>query len=298
MQAPDAHLSQPCRAQGSAFGPMQPALIFRVMQKSIIMDSIREMVGLKSCLGCTSKSSCLACGKPPNPVVLLVQERGMYECSIRSGSVRFVAPLPQQRPQPQQSSRAMLGLEDPTRARPRVSDFACLVWEGSVYLFGGVESGPENPQLTTNSVFRLSLREALEPAGASPSWTVLPSMDERRRGGAAVGAKGKIWVIGGRTPPRRRAACALSSFVQFIYRLSNVADILDVDGGPHTDAVERFDPQGNTWERMPPLVRHRAYCSAVSVGRAIYAVGGCECPFLTMERLHLDESPVWELLEL
>jgi len=178
----------------------------------------------------------------------------MYEYSIRSGSVRFVAPLPQQRPH---------------RACPRVSDFACLVWEGSVYLFGGVESGPDNRQLTTNLVFRLSLRDALETAGASPSWTVLPSMDERRHGGAAVGAEGKIWVIGGRPLLR---------------------------GGPHTDAVERFDPQGNTWERMPPLVRNRAYCSAVSVASSIYAVGGCECPFLTMERLHLDEPPVWELI--
>ena len=94
------------------------------------------------------------------------------------------------------------------------------------------------------STLQHSLALAYTYDDASSKWTALPPMHEARRFHAMAACTGHVYVIGGRS------------------------------GSASLDAVEKFDPQTNTWARVGSCLTPRSYCAAVSVGSTVYLVGG------------------------
>lgn len=107
-------------------------------------------------------------------------------------------------------------------------------------------------------------------------WDVLPPMSGPRRGCAAVGMNGALYVVGGG------------------------------DGaGQILNTVERYMPGWKQWETLQPMLEGRYGCAAANVGGALWVFGGsaggrdlvaaADCVLGSAERYDEDAGS-WETL--
>lgn len=146
--------------------------------------------------------------------------------------------------------------------RPRQESAGAFGPDGKLYVFGGFdrELVVRSEDFETDEEFEAAGREMLEAADkplravavydpATDTWSERSPMPEGRHAmGAALGADGKIYVVGGAVSYGR----PIGSRTVYIY-----------------------DPRLDRWSEGPPL-RHGRFHHAVAVGPAgrIYAVGG------------------------
>jgi len=186
-------------------------------------------------------------------------------------------------------------------------DYATLVSDGALYVFGGLARGPalaaaerldlnsgqwqSLPSMPTGrySCTAVSHRgliyilgglgcgkpldtvEAYSPAGGR--WTLLPPMPQASANSAAVVVKRALYVLGGYTGHGLK-----------YHSLSSVQR-LQLD-------VERWDPVG----AVRNMLAERRCCAAVSIGDAIVVMGGLDSdgdPLSTVERHRLSDG-IWE----
>lgn len=81
---------------------------------------------------------------------------------------------------------------------------------------------------------------------ATRTWSTLPNMSMRRNFHRAVGLLGKVYAIGGNTPPGDQAVAS----------------------------VECFNPASNRWEQVEPMNTERFRHEAAAMKNKIYVVGG------------------------
>jgi len=126
-----------------------------------------------------------------------------------------------------------------------------------VYVVGGCSAGGED----LSSVERLSLEHK--------AWEVLPPMHAGRDELAAAAADGRVYVTGG--------SC-------LVWPVRHVID-----------AVECFDPALHCWELLPSLSRERCAAAAISVGRQVFVLGGCDEDgnALDSAEQYLAGTPAW-----
>jgi N-acetylneuraminic acid mutarotase len=178
------------------------------------------------------------------------------------------------------------------------------VVNGKIYVTGGVNSLPgvtENGVHPTRAQNVVATVEEYDPA--TNSWKTLRPMLVARNHHLAVGAGGKIYVIGGRIgsgfissgsnnidlvemydpasdmwTPRTRMPTARSAIAGGLY---NNAHIL-VAGGEGQDArflaafkaVEAYDTALNQWQILPSMPHPRHGLAAGLIGNRFYAVSG------------------------
>jgi hypothetical protein len=95
---------------------------------------------------------------------------------------------------------------------------------------------------------------------ASDSWTAAPPVPTGRSGVAVLAHGGHVYAFGG--------------------------ERLDEPNRRTFDAAERFDPQSNQWERLPPLMTARHGLGAAVVGNAIHVISGGPGPAFTFGSAH------------
>jgi N-acetylneuraminic acid mutarotase len=132
------------------------------------------------------------------------------------------------------STRAWQDL--PPLPEPRSSHDAAILGD-RLYVVGGWNhrDGEENWHTTAH---------AIDLASASPHWEAMPAPPFQRRALAVAAADGKLFVLGGLTPQRRRCR-----------------------------EVNIFDPQTGAWSRGPQLPMDGFGVSAVGIGRKLYVSG-------------------------
>lgn len=118
------------------------------------------------------------------------------------------------------------------------SGCAAVAMGDHIYVVGGCSADGED----LSSVERFDLE--------NKAWECLPSMHAGRDELAAAAADGHVFAIGG--------SC-------LVWPVRHVID-----------AVERFDPAAHAWEVLPSLSRERCAAAAVSVGRRVFVLGGCD----------------------
>jgi N-acetylneuraminic acid mutarotase len=165
---------------------------------------------------------------------------------------------------------------------PRYS-FGAAAAGRRVYVIGG--SGATGAALSSVEVYD----------AASNAWTAGPALPQARTGLAAVtDANGRIYVIGGRTPPfgdltptvlmLDPSGGAWLPVAPLPTPRDNLAAALGADGriyaiggarGPVTGTVEAYNPVSNSWSTAASLPTARAVFAAATAGDGrIYAIGG------------------------
>ena len=116
---------------------------------------------------------------------------------------------------------------------------AAAAMGGRLYVFGGSNAQD----------YSLSSAERFDPE--RNLWEALPPMGSERAGASAAAMRGSLYIFGGfRSSDARRAeAVTLSS-------------------------AERFDPERNLWEVLPPMGSERWGSAAAAMGGSLYVLGG------------------------
>lgn len=112
---------------------------------------------------------------------------------------------------------------------------------GKIYNIGGQTETPKSGGAPTDATF--------EYDPSTRQWRARAPLPIRRTAGAIAVVNDKIYVVGGRTPPRDNNAAVYDDF-----------------------AV--YDPATDTWTRLPDLPTHRHHLAAVAIDGKIYVAGG------------------------
>lgn len=176
----------------------------------------------------------------------------------------------------------LIGSSDPPAKTPGLADlpvgitsFGATFHEGAIYVFGGQlgRAHQYNRDDVSKPLFRLEYADGAK-------WESLPT-DEPALGPSILSHKSGIIRIGGMQP--RNAKGEEAEMVSVPY-------------------VRRFDPQSNTWSKLPDLPRGRSSHDAWIDGDKIYVAGGWQMRGLdqssrwarTVEVIDLsEETPQW-----
>ncbi len=160
---------------------------------------------------------------------------------------------------------------------------------GKIYSLGG--------QIGRTASVDTTLSIVLDPAAATPSWSMLAAMPTARGAGAAAAIGDKIYVVGGR-PPAGNAFEAYDISDNIWTPLPDlptaandrnhiaataIAGKIYVAGGrydggsfsaPMTDRLDIYDPGTNMWTSGAPLLRPRGGLNGVAAYGCFYTWGG------------------------
>ncbi len=155
---------------------------------------------------------------------------------------------------------------------------AVAALDGTIYVIGGFSDMAFTP---SSSVF------AFDPG--ADRWRRAPNLPEPIGAGGAAALGDKIYFVGG-VDSSGKASARLYSFDGATWRrlrdmptprehlaVAATSSFLYVLGGRHpiTDAAERYDPESDSWEALPPKPTARGGIAGAGVGgRFACAVGG------------------------
>ena len=165
-------------------------------------------------------------------------------------------------------------------------------YNGQIVVLGGWQpNGAQLNAIQNTKVYALQ----------SQNWTELPALPGPRVAGGAVTIGNRIIVTGGQANgqlvpttevfdgtkwtrgadmPTLREHLALVTDGRYAYAIGGRA----LSSDKNTDAVERYDPEANTWEKMAPLPTPRGSFSGVFVDGRIVVAGG-EAPAAVIDRV-------------
>jgi N-acetylneuraminic acid mutarotase len=171
---------------------------------------------------------------------------------------------------------------------------------GRVYVIGG---------WTTSSTVRYTQVDVFDPM--TETWSRSVPLPEARGGAAAAVVDSVIYVMGGWTPanpasatveafdlrtqrwtrkasmPTARSATTATVLNGRVYVLGGFRLVNDVP--EFTDMVESYNPATDAWRTEPSLPAAIAYGESVSLGDAIYLIGG------RLQRTSASLASVWSL---
>jgi len=155
-----------------------------------------------------------------------------------------------EQPEPAVHRRMPSGWRPQSSLPTERTDCVMVVCGDRIWTLGGFDA--------RHPVWRESAHiEGFDPV--SETWFLGAYFPIPAKGLAAVAHEGKIYVIGGITTGCNR-------FRRGDYRRAKET----------LELVHCYDPASDSWSTKAPLKTKRAYCTAISVGRYIYALGGVD----------------------
>ncbi|XP_049311014.1 kelch-like protein 1 isoform X2 [Bactrocera dorsalis] len=140
----------------------------------------------------------------------------------------------------------------------------------------------------------------------SDGWKFMRNLIVGRHDANAVGLNGKIYIIGGRSD--RKALKSVECYNPNSYTWTSCADMTDYHHLPAvaahkghiyvvghcfgSRAVERYDPQRNTWSKICSLNTGGGFMASVSLDNKLWAIGGTSAG-KTLVSVYDEENDRW-----
>jgi non-specific serine/threonine protein kinase len=157
-----------------------------------------------------------------------------------------------------------------------------VTYKGELVVMGGwIPKGSDPSAIESSRVYALR----------NGSWHQLPSLNSPRVAGAAAVVGDRIVVVGGQSKkklldttevfdgkrwsvvaniPTPREHLAAVTDGRYVYAVGGRA----LSPDKNSDAIERYDPAANAWQKLPSMPSARGGLGAALAGGRIFAIGG------------------------
>ncbi|XP_049311020.1 kelch-like protein 5 [Bactrocera dorsalis] len=147
---------------------------------------------------------------------------------------------------------------------------------------------------------------SVERYTTSDGWKFMRNLIVGRQDASAVGLNGKIYIFGGRSD--RKALKSVECYNPNSYTWTSCADMTDYHHLPavaahkghiyvigdyfDSRAVERYDPQRDTWSKICSLNAGGGFMASVSLDNKLWAIGGTSAG-KTLVSVYDEENDRW-----